>query len=117
MKESNEVLIRSALARYPRPSPSSVSVAEIVAASIRYEAARSTRPAWAKQAVLACYWFAAFTGTLAILLSVPLPEWRPSALTTFNAWAIPVVGVLVLCCETMMKVLQDWSARLFSDRF
>jgi hypothetical protein len=51
------------------------------------------------------------------LLSVPLPEWRPSALTTFTAWAIPVVGVLVLCRETMVKVLQDWSARLFSDYF
>ena len=117
MKESNEALIRSALSRYPRPSPSSVAVAEIVAASVRYEAARSIRPAWARRAVLACYWFAAFTGTLAILLSLPLPEWRPSSPTTFTTWAIPVVGVLVLCRESIMNVLQDWSARLFSDHF
>ena len=116
MEESEELLIRSALSRYPTPSPSPAAVAEIVAASIRYEATRRTRPAWANRGVLVCYWLAAFSGTLALLLSVPLPEWKPSGLTTFTTWAIPIIGVLVLWYASMMRVLQDWSGRLFSQQ-
>lgn len=116
MQDSTEFLIREAVSRYSKPRASSAAVSEIVALSVRYEATRRIRPGWVRRTILSCYWLATLVGTLAIVSSLPLPEWRPSALTTPVAWAIPALGVLLLCRESIIGVLLDWSTRYLSAR-
>jgi hypothetical protein len=116
MQDCTEIHIRETLSHYAKPRASSAAASEIVALSIRCAATRRGRHLWVRRALLSCYWLAALIGTLAIVSSVPLPEWIPAPLTTSVALAIPVLGVLLLCGEPIINLLRGWSARYLSTR-
>ena len=113
MQDKTEIMIRDTLSNYPPPRVASNAVENIVALTTRNEM-RHRLPAWTKRVVLSCYWLGALIGTIAIISSVPLPEWRPSALTPLAAWVVPVCGVLVLCLDPIVAACLKWRARYLS---
>jgi hypothetical protein len=116
MQEEIEASIRATLSRYPRPRVSPNALDAIVALSVRSNGDRRDLPVWAKRLVLSCYWLCAVAATIAILSSLPLPEWRPSGLTTLAAWAFPVCGVLALCWDPIIAALVEWHERYLQSR-
>ncbi len=111
MQDPLETIVGEALSTYPVPTPSSTAISDVLAAGSRYERSRSHEVQWTKRALLISYWACASIASLVILLSVPLPHWKPGALTTWTAWAIPSVGALWLGRASMVRALRDWGTR------
>jgi hypothetical protein len=115
MQDPAETLIREALSSYPKPRASATAVSDIVMRSVHYEKTRGGRPVWMRRAILISYWLCALVGTLAIMMSAPMPEWTPSALTALMAWTVPVLGALVLYGNSIRETLLQWSSRYVSE--
>ena len=113
MQDSIEVAVRETLSHYPVPRPTSAAIERVVLRSVRTDLQQRALPTWAQRGILACYWLTVLLAAFAIARSVPLPEWNPSALTTFTTWIVPVCGALLVWRDALVGALHDMRARYF----
>jgi hypothetical protein len=111
MQDPLGAIIREAMSGYPVPRTSPTAISDVLAARVRYEASQRHKGQLKQRALLTCYWVCASFGIAAVLSSIPLPHWRPAALTTWTAWAVPAVGALWLCRGSIIGALRNWSTR------
>jgi hypothetical protein len=112
MHDRTEALLRKTLGRHPIPELSATMAADTVKLVQALQAADQRRAQLTRRLLLGTYWSAATIASLWILWSIPWPQWKPSSLSAFSAWFIPLGFAAVIWYASIIDWFTSWSTRL-----